>query len=63
MQQDRVSISTAREGCIGIEVELPKNEVVAEGDVFLDMKAKAPTTDKPNASALQQLLGGFKGGY
>lgn len=63
MQQERDSITTARNGCIGVEVELPKNDVVAEGDVFLDMRAKAPPTDISGASAVQQLLGGFRGGY
>jgi hypothetical protein len=63
MQQERDSITTARNGCIGVEVELPRNDVVAEGDVFLDMRAKAPPTDISGASAVQQLLGGFRVGY
>jgi hypothetical protein len=63
MQQEHNPVTTARNGCIGVEVELPRNDVVAEGDVFLDMRAKAPPTDISGASAVQQFLGGFRGGY
>lgn len=63
MQQNKQVVSTAQTGCIGVEAEFVANLVVLEGEVFLDLRQQTQSDPTLEASALQELLGGFKGGY